>query len=251
MVSLEEEGFILVGAKNSAQENRMLWMTKLDAKGEMVWEKTFRGEFNGFCKSIKKLPTGGFAITGQISKPGQKESDIWSARTNENGELLWESRIPTPGLKAWSECICCSPDSCFMIVGWQGACMNDINSEEPIFDFDLVLLKLDCNGEILWTKSFNREGSEGGNAVTIRPDGNFIVAGIKATSFLGKIGPWLMLFDPEGELLSENLIKFRFKNDHAAKVVNCSDGGIVVIGPGIQDESNTRSNSWIMKFAGL
>lgn len=251
VVSLEEEGFILVGAKSTEQENKKLWMTKLDAKGEMVWEKTFGEEFTGCCKSIKKLPTGGFAITGEISTPGQKESDIWGARTDENGELVWESQISTPGLKAWPECICCSPDSCFMMVGWQGACMNDINSEEPIFNFDLVLVKLDCNGKVLWIKNFDREGSEGGNAVTIRPDGNFIVAGVKAASFLGKIGPWLMLVDSEGKLLSENLIKSHFRNDQATKVINCSDGGFVVIGPGIQDESNYRSNSWIIKFASL
>jgi hypothetical protein len=77
------------------------------------------------------------------------------------------------------------------------------------------------------------------------------VAGIKATSFLGKIGPWLMLVDSEGNLISENLVEMHFNGDSAAKIINCTDGGIIVIGPGIQDEDYTRSNGWIMKFAGL
>jgi len=42
-----------------------------------------------------------------------------------------------------------------------------------------------------------------------------------------------------------------FNPDQATKVINSSDGGFVVIGPGIQDEQYTRCNGWIMKFAAL
>jgi len=136
-----------------------------------------------------------------------------------------------------------------MVVGWQGLCLNDINSDEPIFDFDLAISKIDKKGKLVWTRNFNREGSEGGNSVAIRPNGSFIIAGKKATSFLGKVGPWLLLVDAEGNETGENLIKFHCNNDQAVKVINCNDGGIVVIGPGLQDESNTRANGWIMKFS--
>ena len=151
----------------------------------------------------------------------------------------------------WPECICCSPDSCFILAGWQGNCLGDIEAEEPIFDYDMVVNKLDCTGKVLWTKNFDREGSEGGNAITIRPDGDFIVAGIKATSFTGQVGPWLIHLSAEGEIKDEKLIPFHFNNDHAIKVINTSDGGFVVIGPGVQEENNLRSNGWIMKFASL
>jgi hypothetical protein len=129
--------------------------------------------------------------------------------------------------------------------------MNDINSENPIFDFDLSLVKLDKNGNIVWTKNIKREGSEGGNSVAIRPNGKFVIAGVKATSFAGKIGPWFLLVDSDGKEISEHLMRSQCNGDRGVKVINCRDGGVVAIGPGLQDESNKRSNGWIVKFAGL
>jgi hypothetical protein len=249
LVSLEENAFTIVGAKGANRKSVRLWMATMSNNGEIIWEKTFLNNLMGCIKSIKRLPVGGFALAGQVGDTGKNNCDIIAMRTDEDGNITWSSRIETPDKKVWPECICCSPDSCFMLVGWQGTCFGDINSENPVFDFDLLLTKIDCDGKVLWTKNFDREGSEGGNAVTICSDGNFIVAGIKMSSFLGKVGPWLLHVDAEGNELNEQLLKFRFHNDHATKVINCSDGGFIVIGPGIQEDENTRSDGWIIKFA--
>ena len=244
-------GYILVGSKTDNTGFDKLWIANLNSDSNIIWEKNPNEKFSGRCKSIKKLPNGGFVIASQVTDNGKPDDDICIMRTNEKFETVWDSRLRTPGLKAWPECICCSTDSCLMIVGWQGSSIGDINSANPVFDYDLILLKTDNKGKELFTKNFDREGSEGGNAIVIRPDGKVVVAGVKATSFLGKIGPWMTVFDNDGNLISENLIKQHFKDDQAIKVINSSDGGIVVIGPGVQDKSNSRANGWIMKFSSL
>lgn len=249
VVSLEENNFVLAGTKGSDAENMNIWMAAIDINGEIIWEKIYQETLLACAKTIKKLPDKGFALAGQVSRKNKKDCDIIVVRTDKTGTSKWVSWLKTPNEKAWPECICCSPDSCFMVVGWKGKCFGDINSNDPVFDFDMVLTKIDCNGKVLWTKNFDREGSEGGNAVTILPNGNFIIAGVKLSSFLGKVGSWLLLVDGKGNELGEQLLKFRFQNDNAEKVINCSDGGFVVIGPGIQDDENTRSDGWITKFA--
>lgn len=249
IVSDGDTGFLLAGSKSKVKEIKNRWIAKLNENGAIIWEKSFTGDLSGFCKAVKKLPDGGFAVAGKVEKTGQKDCDVWITRLDKNGVQLWDTRIPNPKIKAWPECVCCSPDSFLVVVGWQGLCLNDINSDEPIFDFDLAISKIDKKGKLVWTKNFNREGSEGGNSVAIRPNGSFIIAGKKATSFLGKVGPWLLLVDAEGNETGENLIKFHCNNDQAVKVINCVDGGFVVIGPGMQDVANTRANGWIMKFS--
>lgn len=244
-----EKEFLIAGSKSDEKETQHRWIAKLDDKGEVVWEKSFQDDLKGFCKAVKKLPDGSFALTGKVEKQGQKDCDVWLTRLDKNGTALWETRLSNPKLKSWPECVCCSPDSFLMVVGWQGLCLNDINSSDPIFDFDLAISKIDKKGKLVWTKNYNREGSEGGNSVAIRPDGSFIIAGIKVTSFLGKVGPWLLWVDADGKERGENLIKYHCNNDRAVKIISCSDGGIVVIGPGLQDEENTRANGWIMKFS--
>ena len=250
LVPLEDGNFALAGAKDTGAIRR-LWMAKMDAGGELLWEKLYKEKFKGSARSIKKLPDGGFALAAQVSEKGDNDCDILAFRTDEQGTAAWYQLFQSPRQKVWPECICCSPDSCFVVVGWRGKCMNDINSESPVFDFDMTVNKIKCDGEVEWIKSFDREGSEGGNAIAIRPDGNFIVAGIKATSFLGKIGPWLLEVDSHGNEMEERLLKFRFENDHAARIINCSDGGFIVVGPGIQDETHRHSKGWIVKFSAM
>ncbi|WP_321347541.1 hypothetical protein [uncultured Draconibacterium sp.] len=251
IISLSDNHFALAGSKSETPNDPKIWMANLDENGEFIMEKLFMTDMTGCARSIKEIPNGDFALAAQISEARKNNCDIIAIRISPLGQAKWFSWIKTPDQKVWPACICCSPDSALMIVGWNGKCLNDINSADPIFDYDLVLNKINSTGEILWTKSVDREGSEGGNALTIRPDGTFIIAGIKATSFIGKIGPWLLNIDPDGNELNEKLLRLRFNNDHASRIINSSDGGFVVIGPGIQEEENTRSDGWIVKFRAL
>ena len=69
IVPLEDNGFVLAGAKGVNGDNANLWMAQMDAKGILVWEKIFESNLSGSFKSIKKLPTGGFAIAA-MQAPG-------------------------------------------------------------------------------------------------------------------------------------------------------------------------------------
>ena len=134
LVAFGDENYLLVGSKSANSESSQLWMACVNESGNMIWEKQYENNFNGCCKSVKILPDEGFAVAGQIQKNGKNECSVWVFRGDKNGEKIWSSIIPTPGLKVWPECICCSPDSCFMVAGWQGTCLNDINSENPILE---------------------------------------------------------------------------------------------------------------------
>jgi hypothetical protein len=243
-----DKELIVCGEKLAGDKDRNIWLAKFSGDGELVWEKSFGENKSATPGSLKKLPDGGFALAAQISEKGSKDSDLWIFRFDKNGEKMWDTQVSSPGINVWPECICCSPDSNIVAVGWYGTCMNDINSEEPVFDFDLFITQVSAKGKFLWTKNIDSEGSEGGNAVVVRPDGKILLAGKKETSFLGRIGPWLLLADEKGTVLSELVLPFNFNGDQAAGIINTNDGGFVVIGPGKIDPDKTRSDGWIKKF---
>lgn len=244
----QKDGFIIVGSKK-VNEASQPWMAKMNNSGEMEWEKTYISPKEGHINFIKQLPNEQFILGGQVKGAGKNNCDMLVIRTDQNGTELWSSHLDSPQKKELPKCICCSSDSNFIVVGWTGTCLNDINSEFPVFDFDLVIKKLSPEGKTLWTKSFDSEGSEGGNTVCQMPDGNFIVAGTKATSISGKIGPWLLRIDTNGEVLDEIMLNLRY--EQASKIIPTSDGGFVVIGPGVFQRMNIRSNGWIVKFSGF
>lgn len=248
VIVLEDDCIMVSGIKTEKEKDENIWLAKFSGDGELIWEKTFGGSSMAGPGSLKMLPDGSIALAGQISQPGKADSDLWMFRFNKNGEKLWDTRVKTPGIKVWPKCLCCSPDSNLVAIGWYGTCMNDINSEDPIFDYDLFVTKMTPAGKVLWTKNIDSEGSEGGNAVVVRPDGKILLAGKKETSFLGRIGPWLLLTDEQGKVLSELVMPFVFRGDQAAGIINTSDGGFVVVGPGVTDPEITRSDGWIKKF---
>lgn len=246
---LPDNGFLLVGSKSSDTENPRLWMAKMDENGQQLWEQSYHSELKGCLASVKQLPDNNFILSGQVGGKMQNDCDIIVIRTDENGKEVWKNRMEAPKTKEWPECICCSPDSCFVLVGWAGKCLNDISDENPIFDYDLMIKKMNCDGKVIWTKDLDSEGSEGGNAVTIRPNGNFLVAGAKLTSFTGNIGPWLLEVDAQGNVVDEMMLNMRL--DQANKIINLADGGFVVVGPGNHERINNNSDGWILKFSPL
>ncbi len=245
-----EDNIIVAGTKCDDKNMEQIWLAALNENGEMVWEKIFGEGKKALSESLKLLPDGSFMLAGQVFGAGKNDADSWIFRFDKSGELLWDKIIGTPEKNEWPECVCCTPDNNIIVVGWSGTCMNDINSEDPIFDFDLALTKISPEGKVLWNQNIDSEGSEGGNAVVVRPDGKILLAGKKETSFLGRIGPWILLTDENGKVLSELVFPFRFGNDQAARIINSSDGGFVVIGPGQIDEA-TRTEGWIKKFKPL
>jgi hypothetical protein len=223
----------------------------LNRNGETVSEYTYTDKQAMHAHALRVLPDGSVAISGQIDL-GKGSSTMWVMRVSQNGEEIWTSMVPGSGKKITPECICCTPDNHIMVAGWIGSCMNpDAPPEDQIFDYDLVLSKIDGTGKIIWTKNFDREGSEGGNTVAVRPDGNILIAGKCETSFTGTIGPWLILSDENGQLIQEQVDKFRFSGDQASRIINTSDGGFLMVGPGNMDPDSRRSAGWIKKFKPL
>lgn len=243
-----DNGLIVSGEKSTEDTYKNIGLAKFTCDGEMVWEQSFGENKDASPGALLKLPDDSFALAGKISEKGSKDADLWIFRFDKNGEKMWDVVVESPGINVWPECICCSPDSNIVSVGWYGTCMNDINADDPVFDFDLFITKVSPKGKLLWTKNIDSEGSEGGNAVAVRPDGKLLLAGIKETSFLGRVGPWLLLADEKGTVISELVLPFNFNGDQAADIINTSDGGFVVIGPGKIGFDKTRSNGWIKKF---
>lgn len=251
MILLKDHNFLMAGTIQPEEGNQFIKLIKIDSVGNIVWENTFQDKELVSCKSIKQLNDGTLVLAQEVVMQGKNNSDIQVTHINESGEVIWNSRIPGKDSKSWPECICPSEDNCLYIAGWHGIAFNDINSENPIIDYDLFVCKMDQNGKLLWTKNFDSEGSEGGNNISSGGDGTFWVAGKKETSFTGKIGPWILHLDNDGKIIEDISIPFHFNNDQAVKIINTSDGGFIVIGPGNQPEENSRAFAWVIKYAAL
>jgi hypothetical protein len=101
-------GFILAGTSNSPKSYDKLtphqglddvWVLKLNARGEIEWQKTIGGNGQDELNTIVKTYDGGFVIGGSSNskKSGDKTTttfggmDYWIVKVNNEGKIVWQN----------------------------------------------------------------------------------------------------------------------------------------------------------------
>ena len=149
VISTGDNEIIVSGIRRNNSDIENVWVAKLNADGNVLWEKLIEDSNLSCSQSLKQLPDGGFVLAGSVKEKDIPDADLMVIRFSEGGEEVWKYKSQSTGINVWPECICCSPDSNFIVVGWHGACMNDISSENPVFDYDLFISKISPKESLL------------------------------------------------------------------------------------------------------
>jgi len=222
-----------------------LW--RYDIKGNKTDEFSIDENMPATGYTLRLLQDGTLGISCQVQPP-KGNPTVQVLKVGTDGKLIWKTSLPQSEKILTPQCMCCSPDNTLLVGGWAGLCYNpDAPVEEQIWDYDYLLSKLDATGKVLWTQNYNREGSEKGTAIAVLPDGNIMAAGKCETSFTGNIGPWLMFIDKNGKMVKDQVYKFRFVYDQAARIICTSDVGLLMIGPGFI-ETDRQLTGWVKKL---
>lgn len=141
-VQTPDNGYIMACTKylkNEEISNRIC-LTKLTSNGDIEWEETY-GNAYGWGQFVQKSLDGGYILSGTIfSQAGVYSSqDIYIAKLNENGAILWEKTLFSEG-----------QDNCYSL--------NNTSDGGVIFLGSATskagLIKLDKNGNITWEKQY-------------------------------------------------------------------------------------------------
>jgi uncharacterized delta-60 repeat protein len=66
------------------------WVMRLDASGNVVWERVFGGPKPDSARAIVKMPGIGYAVTIATLSYGAGSSDAWVLCLNDDGDMLWK-----------------------------------------------------------------------------------------------------------------------------------------------------------------
>lgn len=81
------------------------WVLRLDAAGEILWQRSYGGDYVEFLRDASPVGTNGFVLCGTSSSPpsGSKISrlfryeDGWAIRIDADGNQLWDASFGTTG----------------------------------------------------------------------------------------------------------------------------------------------------------
>ncbi|HIA36898.1 MAG TPA: hypothetical protein EYN89_09290, partial [Flavobacteriales bacterium] len=147
-----------------------MYVVKVDAIGNLLWSKTYGGSQHDKAYSIEQTTDNGFIITGETSSFGSGLTDIYVIRTDENGDTLW-TRTFGGANDDYGYSVKQIADGNFLIVGY--------TSSFGAGGEDAYLIKIDVNGDIIWSKTYGHSGDDKAYDVIQEFDGGFVISGTR------------------------------------------------------------------------
>jgi hypothetical protein len=189
IVPTDDGGYIVTGAENSNNPSPVpgvyldndIWVFKLDATGQVQWERSFGGSGQDQGRAICQTTDGGYIVTGITnSTNGDMECGM-------GGNNIWLAKLDPEGTMQWSQCYGGSGhDSPFALeVTDHGTFLIagiTLSSNEHVSgcwgNGDGWLLEVDGNGDVLWQWCPGGTGYDILQALSSQQsDGSFLVAG--------------------------------------------------------------------------
>lgn len=281
LIQTNDSGFILAGYSTSndgdiSQNNGFYdhWIVKLDASGNIQWERSYGFPGSDQLFSIIQTTDGGYFTGGflDVSASGGDGNDgftdtppatfnravqhgvgeFWGHKLDANGDLIWRRYFGGTNNDRIYQVIQ-APDGGILMVGSSESNDFDVSNARGSYDFWVV--RLDDSGNLLWEQSYGGSEIDIAYAATATPDGGYLLAGdtrstdIDVTNHKGSADVWLVKIDDQGSLQwQQTLGGTNF--DTARAVINYNNGfafaGASRSSDGDVTANNGQNDIWVV-----
>ncbi len=189
-------GFIVTGFTSSSNGNVSgsrstfdYWVVKLDAVGNIQWEKPLGGSGRDFATSIIQTTDGGYVVGGSRGISGTNSYNLWIVKLDANGNQQWDNIYNSFG-NSFGVDLTINNNSLYPsmkgIVSLQqvangfivsGATYLNINGVSMGTSLNYWVGKLDDSGNLLWQKALGGNYHQRVMAIQQTLDGGIVVAG--------------------------------------------------------------------------
>ena len=244
MQQTSDGGYILAGFMQTPSLRSCLWLVKTDSEGNMLWNRTYRGDpsyWGGSEWVVSQTSDGGYVAAGsRVSQPSNagERSEMWLIKTDFEGKELWNKTYS--GIN-WAEAysVWQTKDGGYALGGYS-------DSPESIVGAAL-LVKTDSLGNKQWNKTYTNSRLF---ALQQTADGGYILTG--AMYYYGQSDGcdfWLLKTDSNGSTQwNKTLDCTRWpesspSDEEAYCIQQTSDGGYVMAGESYGEDAR----AWMVK----
>ncbi|MEN1783669.1 MAG: hypothetical protein AAGF77_00895 [Bacteroidota bacterium] len=244
------------------------WILRLDASGNILWERSFGFSGHDHAYDIVETPDGGFFFSGFLdvtSSNGAGSTDKGRLTAHGVGEF-WGTKIDADGMLQWrkffggtnndrSYGVVNAHGGGFVMVGASESEDFDIGNPKGSYDFWAV--HIDKNGRLVWERSFGGTGIDRAEDVVATDDGGYAIVGstfstdVQVTQNNGQSDVWLVKISNSGELLwQKSFGGSAFEAAHSIRTTQ--DNGFLICGNAKSSDGDTTANFgendiWVIK----
>ena len=234
VITTTDGGYAILGYSESSDgdmtENAGFydhWIAKLDAQGNILWQKSYGFSGSDQAYGLIQTTDGGFFTSGfldvtasqgegndGIQDPNNTNDntratlhgvgEFWGHKLDANGNLVWRRYYGGTNNDRSYEALQ-APDGGILMVGNSESNDFDISDSQGSYDFWAV--RLSASGDLLWERSLGGSQIEIAYTATTTSDGAYLLAGDTrssdgdVTNFRGSADVWLVKLSDQGELL--------------------------------------------------
>nr|WP_294775595.1 T9SS type A sorting domain-containing protein [uncultured Flavobacterium sp.] len=240
-----------------------VWMVKLDAIGNIQWQKSLGGTLTEHARDIKQTFDGGYILTGvTYSNDGDVTinhgaGDVWVVKLDATGNIQWQK---TFGGSSWEDgySIVQTNDNGYILAALTQSTDGDIEGAHG--GMDTFIAKLNATGVVEWKKTIGGSGNDRPYNIQIVKDGTdeYIFVGSSSSNdgdVSGNHGGedyWIVRLDTDGNILWQKSIGDN-GTQYARDFYQTSDGGYILNGVtysvnGMPVDATNNTGSWVVKL---
>ena len=230
LVTTQDGGYIITGYVSSSDGdistnggNQDFWIAKLNASGNLLWEKSFGYSGSDRAYSIINTQDNGVLVSGvlDVSASGGLGNITQQTNTLHAGGDYWAIKLSSNGTKEWSKYfggnlsddpfgVAQTEDGNFILVGSSDSTDVDITNNKGSYDYWII--SISNTGLLQWEKSFGGAEIDEARGITKTSDGNFVIIGNTRSDDQdistnhGASDIWMVKINKHGDMLWEKNI---------------------------------------------
>lgn len=212
--------FVIAGTKFQGLNHQQFCAYEINVFGDTVRLSHYGTDSLDQANQIIQTLDGGYFLAGYTSGLFSNYRNIYLVRTTSSGDTIWSRSIGGQGEESANGAVQLSSGE-FLICG-----RTNRNSHGL---FDLLLVKVDADGDTLWTKVIGGSGNEEANSIQQTSDDGLIIAGYTESYPAGSKNCYLVKTDLDGDTLWTRSYGGP-EDDYLLAVKQTSDGGYVMTG---------------------
>ncbi|OPY26200.1 MAG: hypothetical protein A4E28_02658 [Methanocella sp. PtaU1.Bin125] len=182
------------------------------------WQTTYGGAYSDVGYSAVPVPDG-YLVVGVTKSYGNGSYDTWLLKLDNAGNVLWNRTYGGTG-GDWCYGIMPASDGNYVMVG--------ATNSWGAGGFDIWLVKVNGDGDQIWSKTFGGPNGDAGFGVAPLADGGFAVTGYWSQNS-GLTDFALIRTDRDGEVLWDHFYNYG-DQDWGKAIVAARDGGFAIAG---------------------
>ncbi|MFC2102255.1 T9SS type A sorting domain-containing protein [Bacteroidota bacterium] len=197
----------------------LLTLLPQESVSQITFERNYGGADDDIGKCVRQTSDEGYIICGYTKSFSANDYDAYIIRTDAFGDTLWTRILGGPGYDATYSLVI-TPDNGYVICGTYldpGKATNDV-----------WLIRMDDNGDTLWTKHDYSATSAEAHSITLNATNGYIITGVREDG--GGTGhAFLMQTDTNGNENWSHDYPF-WSTSGGNAVINTNDEGFLICG---------------------